>query len=54
MRATRRLSRVLALVLLTGATAACTTTGGGYFTPTVSADAAPITLDMVNDQRDAD
>lgn len=40
MRAIHRLSRVLALVLLTGATTGCTTTGGGYFTPTVSADAA--------------
>src|SRR5690606_204312 len=38
--AIHRLSRVLALVVLTAATSACTTTGGGYFTPTVSADAA--------------
>lgn len=40
MRAIHQLSRFLALVLLAGAMAACTTTGGGYFAPTVSADAA--------------
>ena len=42
MRAIHRLSRVLVLAFFAGATAACTTTSGGYFTPTMSADAADL------------
>lgn len=40
MCAIQRFCRSLALVVLAGATSACTATGGGYFTPALSADAA--------------
>lgn len=40
MSVIQRFCRSLALVVLAGATSACTATGGGYFTPALSADAA--------------
>jgi hypothetical protein len=42
MRPFYSLSRVAALALVGASLAACTTAGGGYFTPTFSADAAAL------------
>ncbi|WP_404406895.1 conjugal transfer protein TrbH [Pelagibacterium halotolerans] len=43
MKALFSVSRLLAIALLAGSAAACTTTGGGYFTPVASTDAADLT-----------
>lgn len=39
-----RFLQVAAIIILVASTAACTTMGGGYFTPTASTDAADLSL----------